>query len=107
MPAADSLGIALDGFRVLGIDTTDCRPSWLDSAKFRKLIPFLPKPLKIEESVKTLVLSDGEMPTIASDSTSVQAKDSLMIQQRDSVSVNADSTMIIVPPADSLKNVNQ
>ena len=30
-----------------------------------------------------------------------------MIQQRDSVSVNADSTMIIVPPADSLKDVNQ
>ena len=107
VPAADSLGIALDGFRVLGIDTTACRPSWLDSAKFRKLIPFLPKPLKLEESVKTLVLPDGEMPTIASDSTSVQAKDSLMIQQCDSVSVNADSTMIVVPPADSLKNVNQ
>lgn len=93
-PVADSLGIAREGYRAIGLDTTAYSPVWLDSARFRSFMSELPKPIPMpiipkKDTLKTVTPSDSLK--VGSDSTSVAA---------DSLKVAADSTRIAV---DSVK----
>ena len=94
LSVADSLGIAREGYRAIGLDTTAYSPVWLDSARFRSFMSELPKPVPMpiipkKDTLKTVTPADSLK--VGSDSTSVAA---------DSLKVAADSTRIAV---DSVK----
>ena len=84
--AVDSLGIAAEGFRSIGMDTASFRPEWLDSVKFRELLKHLPAPLPLP---KTAPADTTTMPAADSSGTMRTATDSLMSAPMDSVSVTA------------------
>lgn len=79
----DSLGIARDGLKAIGIDTSSCHPSWLDSAVFRKFIQSLPAPAPLPE-----VPEPVDSIAAPVDSLSVNAVDVQVETQADTVSVN-------------------
>ncbi len=78
--ASDSLCIAAEGFRSIGLDKSEFHPVWLDSAKFRSLLRQLPAPLPLPEAPAADTTarqnpdSSGTMPvTPDSLTTAVQA----------------------------------
>lgn len=109
--ASDTLGIARQAFRVIGIDTAAYTPVWKDSAAFVKLLPLLPEPLKFQPAepvkVKTDTLTVNPADSMAinpADSTVVVPVDSTMTVPRDSISVMPTDSIIvrkIENPADS------
>ena len=85
-PVADSLGIAREGYRAIGLDTTAYSPVWLDSARFRSFMSELPKPVSMpiipkKDTLKTVTPADSLK--VAADSTRIAV---------DSVKVTVDST---------------
>ena len=97
--ASDTLGIARQAFRVIGIDTAAYTPVWKDSAAFVKLLPLLPEPLKFQpaEPVKvktdTLTVNPADSTVVVRvDSSAVVPVDSTMTVPRDSISVMPTDT---------------
>ncbi len=89
--AEDSLGIASEGYRAIGIDRTSHKPEWLDSAKFRSFMPMLPKPLPFVEK--------KSVPESQPDSLNrAPAADSVVVNQIDSLASGQ-----LIESADTLK----
>ena len=100
--ASDTLGIARQAFRVIGIDTAAYTPVWKDSAAFVKLLPLLPEPLKFQPAepvkVKTDTLTVNPADSMAInpvDSTVVVPVDSTMTVPRDSISVMPTDSLVV------------
>ena len=97
--ASDTLGIARQAFRVIGIDTAAYTPVWKDSAAFVKLLPLLPEPLKFQPAEPVKVKTDT-LTVNPADSMAVSPSDSTVVVPVDStVVVPVDSTAVV--PADS------
>ena len=93
--ASDTLGIARQAFRVIGIDTAAYTPVWKDSAAFVKLLPLLPEPLKFQPAEPVKVTTDT-LTVNPADSMAVSPVDSTMAVPKDSIVVHK-----IENPADS------
>lgn len=73
--AEDSLGIASEGYRAIGLDNTSRKQEWLDSTRFRSFMPMLPKPLPFVP--KPLPEKPSEVNNSVTDSVVVNQADSL------------------------------
>lgn len=106
--SSDSLGIACEGYRAIGIDKSAHRAEWLDSSKFRSFMPMLPKPLQLPEKKEPVKAEEGNAAVVV-DSATVSAVDSLksVLPVSDSLkSVPSDSLKSVQVAADSLQNVS-
>lgn len=94
-PASDSLGLARDGYRALGLEPSAHEPIWLDSARFHRFMGEMPKPLPLpaapEKTLPAVVVCPEESPLdrigAAADTTAAS------VAQADTaaVAVSADS----------------
>lgn len=103
VPASDTLGIARQAFRVIGIDTAAYTPVWKDSAAFVKLLPLLPEPLKFQPAEPVKVKTDT-LTVNPADSMAINPADSTVFVPVDSSAVvPVDSTVVV--PVDSTMTV--
>ena len=99
VPGADSLGIARDGYRAIGLDSSAYSPVWLDTARFRRFISELPKPLPLPEAPAADTLgkaTEPEMPLRDSVLTVVDTAAAVVdtIAATKPVAVEADSLKV-------------
>lgn len=98
--AVDSLGIAHQGFRAIGLDSTAFVRKWADDALFREFMKELPQPRKLQLKAKP----DTLKPVPASvDTLSAGKLDSLVTSRPDSLAQNVADGLKTNMVADSLK----